>query len=81
MTLYELGMLIGALNVADKVAGIGSKYAEIPLAVAVAAGIGVIIFAVWRREGDRKVFDYLDDELAKDAEQLDASTAGAEGSP
>jgi hypothetical protein len=36
MTLYELGMLIGALNVADKVAGIGSKYAGVPLAVAVA---------------------------------------------
>jgi hypothetical protein len=89
VTLYELGILIAVLNVADKLAGIWAKYsglplefAGIPLAKAVTLAIGLIFaipigFMVFMRWSDGRLFASLEeelDELAKDAAQTEGSS-------
>jgi hypothetical protein len=73
VTLYELGIMIAALNVADKLVGIGTKYTGVPLWVAM--GIGLIAATVMfcRRKKDSELLASLDDEL-KDAAQTEGSS-------
>jgi hypothetical protein len=70
VALYELGILIAVLNVADKVAGIGTKYTGVPLWAAVGIGLIAATVMLSKRKKDSESFASLEDEL-KDAAQGD----------
>ena len=82
VTLYELGILIAVLNATDKGFEIWLKGIPWPgvLGIVCIAGVGIAGagFMFDKRREHLRLFNSLDDELAKDAEQL--ATAGADGS-